>query len=113
MQATVKVAEINIRAPNNEAVVKISCCEATRGRSKMNPKMNIISIESLRPTLSTIIPDKTSPGTSSLVMSDVLHWGRGGGEMGILGISQRQSSRATTLTLVTAQLRGEQNNAII
>ena len=64
MQATVKVADINIRAPNNEVVVTISCCGVNSGRRKMNPKMNINSIESLRPTLSTIIADKTSPGTS-------------------------------------------------
>lgn len=89
MQATVKVAEINIRAPNNEAVVKISCCGTTSGRSKMNPKMNIISIESLRPTLSTIIADKTIPGTSENKLKSChvrctsfggdVGWERGGG----------------------------------
>lgn len=56
---------MNIRAPNNDAVVNISPCCDTSGRSKTNPNSSIIAMENFRPTLSTIIADRTSPGNSA------------------------------------------------
>lgn len=65
IQATVKVAEMNIRAPNNRVIVSNPVCWVTSGRSSIKPSENMTIMEALRPILSTIMPDKTIPGTSA------------------------------------------------
>jgi hypothetical protein len=63
--ATVKVPMAHMRAPNNNAVVKVACWWKTRGRRKIQAKTNMNAIESLRPNLSTIMADKRIPGSST------------------------------------------------
>lgn len=65
IQATVKVDEMNIRAPNSRVIVSSPVCWVTSGRSSIKPSENMIIMEAFRPILSTIMPDKIIPGTSA------------------------------------------------
>lgn len=56
---------MNIRAPNSRVIVGNPVSWVTSGRSSRKPSENMTIMEALRPILSTIMPDKTIPGTSA------------------------------------------------
>jgi hypothetical protein len=56
----------HMRAPNNIAVVRFADTLKSSGKRKMQPNTSIRAMESLRPSLSTIIADKSSPGSSTI-----------------------------------------------
>lgn len=74
IQATVKVPRVHIRAPNNNPVVnklaELKLKLNAIGKRKTLAMKNMIIIDTFRPILSTMMADKTIPGTSAkLVMN--------------------------------------------